>query len=145
MGDIALRGNKLTRKRFSRGGSSAPWLRGRSGPDNIKAPRGREGFKQMKEYEKKIGRLTVGKKSHIDTSAKQKLAAKHKKEEIKNKEARAEWKEVDKLTGKVKTGAKIMGGAIGATVVAGKVKQKLKKKHKEYWLYNKHKCYRHRF
>ena len=72
MGDIALRGNKLTRKRFSRGGSSAPWLRGRSGPDNIKAPRGREGFKQMKEYEKKIGRLTVGKKSHIDTSAKQK-------------------------------------------------------------------------
>ena len=54
MGDIALRGNKLTRKRFSRGGSSAPWLRGRSGPDNIKAPRGREGFKQMKEYEKAI-------------------------------------------------------------------------------------------
>ena len=102
MGDIALRGNKLTRKRFSRGGSSAPWLRGRSGPDNIKAPRGREGFKQMKEYEKKIGRLTVGKKSHIDTSAKQKLAAKHKKEEIKNKEAREEWagvgKNLNKLT-----------------------------------------------
>ena len=116
---------------FSRGGGSAPWLRGRSGPSNIKAPRGSEGFKQMQQYEKKIGRLTVGKKSHIDTSAKQKLAGQRKREEIKNKEASAESKEVDKLTGKVKTGAKIMGGAIGATVVAGKVKQKLKKKDKD--------------
>ena len=131
MGDIALRGNKLTRKRFSRGGSSAPWLRGRSGPDNIKAPRGREGFKQMKEYEKKIGRLTVGKKSHIDTSAKQKLAAKHKKEEIKNKEAREEWAGVGKNLNKLKHGAKIGAVGIGATVVAGKVKEKLKKKDKE--------------
>ncbi len=131
MGDIALRGNKLTRKRFSRGGSSAPWLRGRSGPDNIKAPRGREGFKQMKEYEKKIGRLTVGKKSHIDTSAKQKLAAKHKKEEIKNKEAREEWAGVGKNLNKLKKGAKIGAVGIGATVVAGKVKEKLKKKDKE--------------
>ena len=41
---------------FSRGGGSAPWLRGRSGPSNIKAPRGSEGFKQMQQYEKKIGR-----------------------------------------------------------------------------------------
>ena len=131
MGDIALRGNKLTRKRFSRGGSSAPWLRGRSGPDNIKAPRGREGFKQMKEYEKKIGRLTVGKKSHIDTRAKQKLAAKHKKEEIKNKEAREEWAGVGKNLNKLKKGAKIGAVGIGATVVAGKVKEKLKKKDKE--------------
>ena len=131
MGDIALRGNKLTRKRFSRGGSSAPWLRGRSGPSNIKAPRGREGFKQMKEYEKKIGRLTVGKKSHIDTSAKQKLAAKHKKEEIKNKEAREEWAGVGKNLNKLKKGAKIGAVGIGATVVAGKVKEKLKKKDKE--------------
>ena len=131
MGDIALRGNKLTRKRFSRAGSSAPWLRGRSGPDNIKAPRGREGFKQMKEYEKKIGRLTVGKKSHIDTSAKQKLAAKHKKEEIKNKEAREEWAGVGKNLNKLKKGAKIGAVGIGATVVAGKVKEKLKKKDKE--------------
>ena len=131
MGEIAFRGNKLTRKRFSRGGSSAPWLRGRSGPDNIKAPRGREGFKQMKEYEKKIGRLTVGKKSHIDTSAKQKLAAKHKKEEIKNKEAREEWAGVGKNLNKLKKGAKIGAVGIGATVVAGKVKEKLKKKDKE--------------
>ena len=131
MGDKAIRRNKLTRKRFSRGGSSAPWLRGRSGPDNIKAPRGREGFKQMKEYEKKIGRLTVGKKSHIDTSAKQKLAAKHKKEEIKNKEAREEWAGVGKNLNKLKKGAKIGAVGIGATVVAGKVKEKLKKKDKE--------------
>ena len=40
MSDKAQRGNKLTRKRFSRGGGSAPFLRGRSGADNIKAPRG---------------------------------------------------------------------------------------------------------
>ena len=135
MGDISIKGRspllKGGRVGFSRGGGSAPWLRGRSGSSNIKAPRGSEGFKQMQQYEKKIGRLTVGKKSHIDTSAKQKLAGQRKREEIKNKEARAEWKEVDKLTGKVKTGAKIMGGAIGATVVAGKVKQKLKKKDKD--------------
>ena len=85
----------------------------------------------MQQYEKKIGRLTVGKKSHIDTSAKQKLAGQRKREEIKNKEARAEWKEVDKLTGKVKTGAKIAGAGIGTTIVAGKVKQKLKKKKDE--------------
>ncbi len=135
MGDISIKGRspllKGGRVGFSRGGGSAPWLRGRSGSSNIKAPRGSEGFKQMQQYEKKIGRLTVGKKSHIDTSAKQKLAGQRKREEIKNKEARAEWKEVDKLIGKVKTGAKIMGGAIGATVVAGKVKQKLKKKDKD--------------
>ena len=135
MGDMSIKGRspllKGGRVGFSRGGGSAPWLRGRSGSSNIKAPRGSEGFKQMQQYEKKIGRLTVGKKSHIDTSAKQKLAGQRKREEIKNKEARAEWKEVDKLTGKVKTGAKIMGGAIGATVVAGKVKQKLKKKDKD--------------
>ena len=36
---------------FSRGGGSAPWLRGRSGPSNIKAPRGSEGFKQMQQYD----------------------------------------------------------------------------------------------
>ena len=135
MGDISIKGRspllKGGRVGFSRGGGSAPWLRGRSGSSNIKAPRGSEGFKQMQQYEKKIGRLTVGKKSHIDTSAKQKLAGQRKREEIKNKEARAEWKEVDKLTGEVKTGAKSMGGAIGATVVAGKVKQKLKKKDKD--------------
>ena len=112
---------------FSRGGGSAPWLRGRSGSSNIKAPRGSEGFKQMQQYEQKIGRLTVGKKSHIDTSAKQKLAAKHKKEEIKNKEAREDWAEVNKLSKNLKTGAKVVGGATAATVVAGKVKQKLKK------------------
>ena len=135
MGDISIKGRspllKGGRVGFSRGGGSAPWLRGRSGSSNIKAPRGREGFKQMQQYEQKIGRLTVGKKSHIDTSAKQKLAGQRKREEIKNKEARAEWKEVDKLIGKVKTGAKITGGGIGATIVASKVKQKLKKKDKD--------------
>ena len=147
MGDISIKGRspllKGGRVGFSRGGGSAPWLRGRSGSSNIKAPRGSEGFKQMQQYEKKIGRavrktdptkvgrLTVGTKSHIDTSAKQKLASQRKREEIKNKEARAEWKEVDKLIGKVKTGAKITGGGIGATIVASKVKQKLKKKDKD--------------
>tara|TARA_R100000458_G_C8015025_1_gene77334 strand:- start:43 stop:459 length:417 start_codon:yes stop_codon:yes gene_type:complete len=111
---------------FSRGGGSAVWLRGRSG-QTIKAPRGSEGFKQMQQYEKKIGRLTEGKKSHTDTSAKQKIAAQRKKEEIKNKEAREEWAEVSKLGKNLKTGAKIGGAGIGATVVAGKVKEKLKK------------------
>ena len=66
MGDISIKGRspllKGGRVGFSRGGGSAPWLRGRSGSSNIKAPRGSEGFKQMQQYEKKIGRLTVGKK-----------------------------------------------------------------------------------
>ena len=146
MGDISIKGRspllKGGRVGLARGGGSAPFLRGRSG-QTVKAPRGSEGWKQMQQAEAKIGRavrktdptkvgrLTVGTKSHIDTSAKQKLAGQRKREEIKNKEARAEWKEVDKLTGKVKTGAKVMGGAIGATVVAGKVKHKLKKKDKD--------------
>ena len=107
MGDIALRGNKLTARR-----------RGFALGALVKAG-------------KKIGRLSVGKKSHIDTSAQQKLTAKHKKEEIKNKEAREEWAEVNKLGKKLKTGAKIGGAGIGTTVVAGKVKEKLKKKDKK--------------
>ena len=53
MGDKALRGNKLTRIGFSRGGGSAVWLRGRSG-QTIKAPRGSEGWKQMQKAEAKI-------------------------------------------------------------------------------------------
>ena len=56
MSDKALRGNKLTRARFARGGGSAPFLRGRSGADNIKAPRGKAGWKQMQQAEAKIGR-----------------------------------------------------------------------------------------
>ena len=39
---------------FSRGGGSAVWLRGRSGSSNIKAPRGKAGWKQMQQYEAKI-------------------------------------------------------------------------------------------
>ena len=135
MGDISIKGRspllKGGRVGLARGGGSAPWLRGRSGPSNIKAPRGREGFKQMQQYEQKIGRLTVGKKSHIDTSAKQKLAGQRKREEIKNKEAREQWKEVDKLKKLVKTGAKIAGGGIGTAIVVGEVKQKLKKSKKD--------------
>ena len=54
MADIALRGNKLTRIGFNRGGGSAPFLRGRSGASNIKAPRGSEGWKQMQKAEAKL-------------------------------------------------------------------------------------------
>ena len=80
MGDISIKGRspllKGGRVGFSRGGGSAPWLRGRSGSSNIKAPRGSEGFKQMQQYEKKIGRLNCKvKKRHIDTSAKNKKLA----------------------------------------------------------------------
>ena len=39
---------------FNRGGSSAPFLRGRSGASNIKAPRGSEGWKQMQKAEAKL-------------------------------------------------------------------------------------------
>ena len=41
---------------LSRGGGSAPFLRGRSGASNIKAPRGEAGWKQMQQAEAKIGR-----------------------------------------------------------------------------------------
>jgi len=54
MSDKALRGNKLTRIGFNRGGGSAPFLRGRSGASNIKAPRGSEGWKQMQKAEAKL-------------------------------------------------------------------------------------------
>jgi len=57
MSDKAQRGNKLTRKRFSRGGGSAPFLRGRSGADNIKAPRGEGGWKDMVKAEAKLPKL----------------------------------------------------------------------------------------
>jgi|TARA_B100002003_G_scaffold179168_1_gene167137 hypothetical protein len=57
MGDISIKGRspllKGGRVGLKRGGGSAPWLRGRSG-QTIKAPRGREGWKQMKDYEAKI-------------------------------------------------------------------------------------------
>ena len=39
---------------LSRGGGSAPFLRGRSGASNIKAPRGSEGWKQMQKAEAKL-------------------------------------------------------------------------------------------
>ena len=78
---------------------------------------------------------TVGKKSKSspdsETQMKQKIAAQNKKQEIKNKENREEWAEIDKLAGKLKTGAKIIGGVIGTTIVAGEVKHKLKKKDEE--------------
>jgi hypothetical protein len=162
MGDISIKGRspllKGGRVGFRTGGGSAPFLRGRSGSSNIKAPRGEAGWRQMQQAEAKIGRavrkrdttpltkspvthrkidptrvgrLTVGKKSHIDTSAKQKLAGQRKREEIKNKEAREQWKEVDKLKKLVKTGAKIAGGGIGTAIVVGEVKQKLKKSKKD--------------
>ena len=133
MGDKALKGNKLTRKRkrFSRGGGSAPFLRGRSGADNIKAPRGEGGWKDMQKAEGKIGRLTVGKKSHIDTSAKQKIEAQNRKDAARNKKASEEWKEVDKIMNIAKKGAKIIGGGTAAIIGSGAVKKKLKKKDEE--------------
>ena len=57
MSDKALRGNKLTRMGFSRGGGSSPFLRGRSGADNIKAPRGEGGWKDMQKAEAKLPKL----------------------------------------------------------------------------------------
>ena len=39
---------------LQRGGGSAPFLRGRSGATNIKAPRGQQGWKQMQAAEAKI-------------------------------------------------------------------------------------------
>ena len=39
---------------LSRGGGSAPFLRGRSGSSNIKAPRGEAGWRQMQQAEAKI-------------------------------------------------------------------------------------------
>ena len=62
MSDKALRGNKLTRIGFKQGGGSAVWLRGRSGSSNIKAPRGKAGWKQMQDYEAKIPK---GQKGYI--------------------------------------------------------------------------------
>ena len=54
MGDISIKGrSKILRVGLKQGGGSAVWLRGRSG-QTIKAPRGREGWKQMKDYEAKI-------------------------------------------------------------------------------------------
>ena len=57
MGDISIKGRspllKGGRVGLTKGGGSAVWLRGRSG-QTIKAPRGREGWKQMKDYEAKI-------------------------------------------------------------------------------------------
>ena len=62
MADKALRGlGLLGRKKFARGGGSAPFLRGRSGSSNIKAPRGEQGWKQMKEAEAKIGKADTKK------------------------------------------------------------------------------------
>ena len=118
---------------FSRGGGSAPWLRGRSGPSNIKAPRGSEGFKQTQQYEKKIGRLTVGKKSDIYKPPVKKTPA----ERRPAWEKAAEKAETIKLNKQLKTAKKVAAGA-GATVagslVYGKVKQhkKTKKAHEEY-------------
>jgi hypothetical protein len=61
MGDIALRGNKLTRIGFKQGGAYGP-LRGTSGPKGTaKAFRGKAGFKESQALQKKI----AGKKIHV--------------------------------------------------------------------------------
>jgi len=144
MGDISIKGRspllKGGRVGLSRGGGSAPFLRGRSGSSNIKAPRGSEGWKQMQQAEAKIGRavnpnrigrLTKGKKDYTDRSIDQKYRARAKKEDAKRAEQKAEMDEVRALGKKLKTGAKIGAAVVGTTIVAGKVKQKLKKKKDE--------------
>ena len=65
MSDISIKGRspllKGGRVGLARGGGSAPFLRGRSGSSNIKAPRGSEGWKQMQKAEAKIGRAITKK------------------------------------------------------------------------------------
>ena len=59
MGDIALRGNKLTRVGFKQGGAYGP-LRGTSGPKGVaKAFRGKEGFKESQALQKKLHKGVV--------------------------------------------------------------------------------------
>ena len=53
MGDIALRGNKLTRVGFKQGGAYGP-LRGTTAGGVAKAFRGKEGFKESQALQKKI-------------------------------------------------------------------------------------------
>ena len=54
MSDKALRGNKLTRIGFGKGGAYGP-LRGTSGPKGVaKAFRGKEGFKESQALQKKL-------------------------------------------------------------------------------------------
>ena len=64
MGDISIKGRspllKGGRVGLKKGGGSAVWLRGRSG-QTIKAPRGKAGWKQMQDYEKKIPKGTGSK------------------------------------------------------------------------------------
>ena len=61
MGDISIKGNKLTRMGFKQGGAYGP-LRGTSGPKGTaKAFRGKAGFKESQALQKKI----AGKKIHV--------------------------------------------------------------------------------
>ena len=53
MGDIALRGNKLTRVGFKQGGAYCP-LRGTTAGGVAKAFRGKEGFKESQALQNKI-------------------------------------------------------------------------------------------
>ena len=53
MGDIALRGNKLTRVGFKQGGAYGP-LRGTTAGGVAKAFRGKEGFKESQALQNKI-------------------------------------------------------------------------------------------
>ena len=111
---------------FKQGGAYGP-LRGTSGSKGVaKAFRGKEGFKESQKLQKKLQPQETANQK-IDA----RIKAQQKKQEIKNKEAREEWAEVSKLGKKLKTGAKIAGAGIGTTIVAGKVKQKLKKKKDE--------------
>ena len=137
MGDISIKGRsplvKGGRVGLKKGGFPIRTRKVKPGYDQeFTLPRGTSAapIKQSK-----VGRLTVGKKSKSspdsETQMKQKIAAQNKKQEIKNKENREEWAEIDKLAGKLKTGAKIIGGVIGTTIVAGEVKHKLKKKDEE--------------
>ena len=160
MGDISIKGRspllKGGRVGLARGGGSAPFLRGRSG-QTVKAPRGSEGWKQMQQAEAKIGRavrtrdttpltkppvtkrktdptrigrLTVGTKSHTEKIQRQKTSW-EKKPQWEKDAIKADVKQLDK---NIKTIKKVVAGTvgtIGAAAVYGKVKDKVKKSKKD--------------
>ena len=79
---------------LSRGGGSAPFLRGRSGSSNIKAPRGEAGWRQMQQAEAKIPskglKITKGtpiRKEYADLKRAHRLRTKLIKGKTQRKEA----------------------------------------------------------
>ena len=161
MGDISIKGRsrllKGGRVGFRTGGGSAPFLRGRSGSSNIKAPRGSEGWKQMQQAEAKIGRavrkrdttpltkppkterktdptrigrLTVGTKSDLYKPQRTKSSW-EKKPQWEKDAIKADVKQLDKNIKTIKKVVAGTGATIAGAVVYGKVKEKVKKSKKD--------------